>query len=65
MHRTNTIDYVYVLSSDLSLVLEECEVPLKPGECVIQRATPHAWRNRGKEPARILCVMISLSVPDE
>lgn len=64
MHRTNTIDYVYVMSDDLSLVLEDHEVPLSVGDCVVQRATVHGWRNRGHAPARILCVMISLTAAD-
>jgi mannose-6-phosphate isomerase-like protein (cupin superfamily) len=64
MHRTNTIDYVYVMSSGLSLVLEDGEVPLNVGECIVQRATPHGWRNRGDHVAQILCVMISLTAVD-
>ncbi|WP_261567313.1 cupin domain-containing protein [Frankia gtarii] len=60
-HQTRTVDFVYVLDGgDLTLELEEGEVLLHPGDCVVQRGTNHAWRNRNDVPVRLLVVMSSL-----
>jgi mannose-6-phosphate isomerase-like protein (cupin superfamily) len=52
MHRTRTLDYVVVIEGELVLILDECEVVLKPGDVVVQRATDHAWENRSGWMAR-------------
>jgi mannose-6-phosphate isomerase-like protein (cupin superfamily) len=59
-HKSQTVDYVYVLDGDLTLKLEESEVQLHPGDCVVQRATTHAWHNYNDGPVHILAVMIAL-----
>ncbi len=59
-HMTRTIDYVYVLDGDVTLELDDGEVDLHPGDVVVQRATNHAWRNRGDAPIRLLVVMVAL-----
>jgi mannose-6-phosphate isomerase-like protein (cupin superfamily) len=59
-HKTNTLDYVYVLDGDITLELEEGAVKLEPGDCVVQRGTNHAWRNHHEHPVRLLTVMVSL-----
>jgi mannose-6-phosphate isomerase-like protein (cupin superfamily) len=54
MHTTDTVDYVTVLSGEVSLELDNAEqVHLRPGDCVVQNGTRHAWRNHGSGP----CVM--------
>jgi len=58
MHRTNTLDYVVVLSGEIYAVMDNGEVLLKAGDCLIQRGTSHAWSNRTKEPCRIAFVLI-------
>lgn len=58
MHTTDTIDYVYIVSGELVLELDDGEVPLGPGDCVIQRGTTHAWRNRSARPAVVAAVLI-------
>ena len=59
MHTTRTIDYIVLLSGEISLVLEEGEpIKLKPFDAVVQRATNHAWANTGSEPALLMCVMV-------
>lgn len=58
MHKTSTIDYIIVLRGEITLVLDEGEVTLKPGDCVVQRGTNHDWVVRGSEPALIGGVMI-------
>jgi quercetin dioxygenase-like cupin family protein len=60
-HKTNTLDYIFVLDGEIGLQMEDGEeVHLRPGDCVVQRATNHAWRNRSDEPVRLLGVMTTL-----
>jgi mannose-6-phosphate isomerase-like protein (cupin superfamily) len=58
MHRTESVDYGVVLEGELTLVLDQGEVPLKPGHVVIQRGTNHAWANRSGGVCRMLFVLI-------
>jgi mannose-6-phosphate isomerase-like protein (cupin superfamily) len=58
-HTTDTIDYVMVLDGEIALELDEGEVTLRPGDCVVQRGTRHAWRNRSGRPVRMVAVMLS------
>ena len=58
MHETDTIDYIILLKGDVTLILDEEEVKLKPHDVVVQRATNHAWVNNGSEPALLIAVLI-------
>ena len=59
MHTTNTIDYEIILSGELWMEVDDgVEVHLKPGDCVIQNGTRHAWRNRGSVPCVMAVVMV-------
>ncbi|MBI4519319.1 MAG: cupin domain-containing protein [Gemmatimonadetes bacterium] len=58
MHRTRTVDYVVLLSGEITLVLDEGEVTLKPFDVVVQRGTNHGWVNRGVQPALLAIAMI-------
>lgn len=58
MHRTETVDYGIVIEGELTLVLDDGEVPLKPGSVVIQRGTNHAWANRSGKPCRMLFILV-------
>jgi quercetin dioxygenase-like cupin family protein len=58
MHRTETIDYVIVVSGEIDMDMDDSTVKLKAGDVVIQRGTNHAWANRGKETARIAVVLV-------
>ena len=58
MHKTRTVDYVILLSGEVTLLLERGEVDLKPFDVVVQRGTNHAWINKGKEPAVIAAVLV-------
>lgn len=59
-HRTNTLDYIFVLDGPVELALDDGTVELNPGDAVVQRQTNHAWRNRGENPIRLLNVMIAM-----
>lgn len=58
MHKTRTVDYVILLSGEVTMLLDEGEVTLKPFDVVIQRGTNHAWVNRGSLPAVLAGVLI-------
>jgi hypothetical protein len=57
MHETHSLDVICLLQGDASLILEEGETRLKPGQVVIQRGTNHAWQAHGG-PALFLAVLI-------
>ena len=59
-HCTDTVDYVIVADGDIALVLDDGEVLLHAGDCVIQRQTNHLWRNDGDKPVRLICTMVSV-----
>jgi len=65
MHRTETIDYGVVLEGELTLILDDSEVDLKPGDIVVQRGTNHAWSNRSNKLCRILFVLLDGAYADE
>jgi quercetin dioxygenase-like cupin family protein len=58
MHRTETIDYVIVISGEIDMDMDRSTVRLKAGDVMVQRGTNHAWVNRGKEPARLAIVLL-------
>lgn len=58
MHRTESVDYGVVIEGELTLVLDDSEVPLQPGSVVVQRGTNHAWANRSGKPCRMLFVLV-------
>jgi quercetin dioxygenase-like cupin family protein len=58
MHRSETLDYVIVLSGEIDMDLDDSSVTLKAGDILIQRGTNHAWMNRGSVPARLAFVLI-------
>ena len=58
MHRTETIDYAVVLDGEMTLVLDDGEVELSPGDLVVQCGTNHAWVNRSDRVTRMLFVLL-------
>lgn len=59
VHRTDTIDYVIVMSGEMSMLLDDDRtVDVKAGDIMIQRGTNHAWRNNGKVPVRFAVVLV-------
>lgn len=60
MHKTETLDAIILVKGSVDLLLDDGEAAaLKPGDVVIQRATNHAWVNRGKETALLVAVLIN------
>jgi mannose-6-phosphate isomerase-like protein (cupin superfamily) len=59
MHTTDSIDYVVIVSGEVTLELDDGEqTVLRAGDVVIQNGTRHAWRNHGTEPCTIVGVAI-------
>jgi mannose-6-phosphate isomerase-like protein (cupin superfamily) len=58
MHKTNSVDYLVVMSGEMWMVMEEGEVLLRAGDCIIQRGTNHAWVNRSGRPCLLAAVLI-------
>ena len=40
------------------MVMEKGEVLLRPGDCIVQRGTSHAWKNKGNKPCLLAAVLI-------
>lgn len=59
MHTTDTLDYVLVVSGEVTLELDDGEqTVLRTGDVVVQNGTRHAWRNHGTEPCTIVGVAV-------
>jgi hypothetical protein len=57
-HQTDTLDYVILLSGQVTLHLDSGDIELGPLDVVIQRGTHHAWSNRGETAAVAACIMV-------
>lgn len=59
MHRTDSIDFIYVVSGRCLMRLDDdVTVALNPGDTLIQNGTRHGWRVPFDEPCRLLCISI-------
>jgi len=58
MHRTQSVDYGIVIEGELTLIVDEGEVTVRPGSVVVQRGTNHAWANRSGKTCRILFILV-------
>lgn len=59
MHTTDSIDYVLVVSGEVTLELDDGDHRLlHAGDVVIQNGTRHAWRNHGTDP----CVIVGVAI---
>lgn len=58
MHATDSVDYLVVISGEMYMIMEEGEILLRAGDCIVQRGTKHAWCNRGSVP----CVMAAILI---
>jgi mannose-6-phosphate isomerase-like protein (cupin superfamily) len=59
MHITDSIDYLYVVSGEVSLEVDDgVLVPLKPGDCVVQNGTRHRWVNTGEVPVVLAIALV-------
>jgi mannose-6-phosphate isomerase-like protein (cupin superfamily) len=61
-HATDTLDYVTILRGEVTLVVGDTEVVLRPGDSVVQQpGVPHDWQNRSGQSAVMVGVLLSAS----
>jgi quercetin dioxygenase-like cupin family protein len=58
-HRTDSIDYVTVISGEIDMEIDGTSVHLKAGDVLVQRGTIHNWVNRGNAPCIIASVLVA------
>lgn len=59
VHRTDSIDYIVVMSGEIDMELEAGqEVHLRAGDVMVQRGTVHNWINRGSESCVLAVILI-------
>ncbi len=58
MHRSDTLDFLFIISGSVELLLEEGAATLRPGDTVVQRGTSHGWRVVGNESCTLCAVML-------
>jgi mannose-6-phosphate isomerase-like protein (cupin superfamily) len=62
MHYTTTIDLDHVVAGTTTLILEDGEVSLGPGDCVLIPGVPHAWRS-GQDGCVLSTILIGIAGP--
>lgn len=64
-HRTETVDYVILLSGEIDCELDDgVVVHMKPGDVLVQRGTIHTWVNKGSVPAVTAFILLDAK-PDK
>ncbi len=58
-HRTDSIDYIVVISGEIDMELDDSVVHLRAGDVMVQRGTIHNWVNRGTAPCVLAVVLIA------
>ena len=59
-HATDTLDYVTVISGEVTLLVGDDEITLRPGDSVVQQpGVPHDWQNRSADRAVMVGVLLS------
>ena len=56
-HRTDSIDYIVVISGEIDMEMDGTTVHLAAGDLLVQRGTIHNWVNRGTAPCVIAFVL--------
>jgi len=59
MHRTDSIDYIVVISGEIDMELDDSTVHLAAGDVMVQRGTIHNWVNRGTAPCVLAVVLVA------
>jgi len=58
-HRTDSIDYIVVISGEIDMELDDSVVHLRAGDVMVQRGTIHNWVNRGTAPCVLAVILIA------
>ena len=57
-HRTDSIDYIVVISGEIEMELDDTLIRPKAGDVMVQRGTIHNWINRGTAPCVLAVILI-------
>ena len=57
-HRTDSIDYIVIISGEIDMELDGTVVHLKAGDTMVQRGTIHNWVNNGTSPCVLAVILI-------
>ena len=57
-HRTDSIDYIVVISGEIDMEMDDTVVHLTAGDVMVQRGTIHNWVNRGSAPCVLAVILI-------
>jgi quercetin dioxygenase-like cupin family protein len=58
-HRTDSIDYIVIISGEIDMELDGSVVHLKAGDTMVQRGTIHNWVNNGTAPCVLAVILIA------
>lgn len=58
MHRTDTLNYMILVSGRLWALTEGRDVLLQPGDVLVQQGCMHGWRTEGDEDAVLVAVLV-------
>jgi quercetin dioxygenase-like cupin family protein len=58
-HRTDSIDYIVVMSGEIDMELDDTVVHLEAGDVMVQRGTIHNWVNRSTQPCVLAVILIA------
>ncbi|KQQ11776.1 hypothetical protein ASF53_16550 [Methylobacterium sp. Leaf123] len=58
MHRSDTVDYAFVVSGEIVLEVERRETRVGQGDLVVLHGGWHNWRNDTDRPATLVAVMV-------
>ena len=59
MHRTDTVDLIYIASGSCVLQLDNgTKIELETGDTVVQNGARHTWRNPHVEPCKLLTISL-------
>ncbi len=64
LHRTDSIDYICILSGNITCVIGTKTTELSSGDFVVQIGPEHTWLNDNDEPCYMLCVMLGIAAPN-
>lgn len=57
-HATMSYDYVVIVQGEIWLQLDEGEVLLRSGDCVVQGGVAHSWHNKADTPCLFYCIIV-------
>ena len=60
LHTTPTIEYHYVVSGAITIVLEGEDIEARAGDVIVMRGVPHGWRNDHDVPFVSAAVQVGM-----